>query len=266
MNDSYYAKIQGYAEQIGVDLAPEEVATLVENNSMDESGMASVSSVLEYMARKKHDAKLTTLLQTSRLPLKEPKTFANFDFGKLNGKDVGALESLPSLSAINARKNIAFIGPQGVGKTHLAMAYGRACCEAGLRTYFVKATELNQKLYDAIKLGRVKIVESSLINPSCLIVDEVGRCVFDKECTRLFFDIVDRRCSKECPNMMIFTSNSEPGCWGEFFSDDSSLLCALDRIFDNATVFMIKGESYRGRRCGKIALTAGDTVTKLQSK
>jgi hypothetical protein len=32
-----------------------------------------------------------------------------------------------------------------------------------------------------------------------------------------------------------------PGKWGEFFSEDSSLLCSLDRIFDIATVFTIKG-------------------------
>ena len=36
-----------------------------------------------------------------------------------------------------------------------------------------------------------------------------------------------------------------------------SLLCALDRIFDDATVFMIKGNSYRGKNCETIALSAG---------
>ena len=46
---------------------------------------------------------------------------------------------------------------------------------------------------------------------------------------------------------MIFTSNMSPNKWGEFFSKDSSLLCALDRIFDDATVFMMKGNSYRGK-------------------
>ena len=57
---------------------------------------------------------------------------------------------------------------------------------------------------------------------------------------------------------MIFTSNKGPDKWGEFFNEDSSLLCALDRIFDDATVFMIKGNSYRGRNCETIALSAGE--------
>ena len=60
---------------------------------------------------------------------------------------------------------------------------------------------------------------------------------------------------------MIFTSNKSPDKWGEFFSEDSSLLCALDRIFDAATVFMIKGNTYRGRKCETVALSTRDVAT-----
>ena len=42
----------------------------------------------------------------------------------VQGKQIEALRNLPSLTAVNAGRNLAFIGPQGVGKTHLAMAYG----------------------------------------------------------------------------------------------------------------------------------------------
>lgn len=42
---------------------------------------------------------------------------------------------------------------------------------------------------------------------------------------------------------------------GECFNEDSSLPCALDRIFDDATVFIIKGNSYRGQKCETIALS-----------
>lgn len=59
---------------------------------------------------------------------------------------------------------------------------------------------------------------------------------------------------------MIFTSNKSPNTWGEFFNEDSSLLCALDRSFDMATVFMIKGNSYRGKQCETIALSAEESL------
>ena len=145
------------------------------------------------------------------------------------------------------------------------MAFGRLCCENGLKTYFLKATELNQRLHDARKYGRESSVINGLVKPSCLIIDEVGRSVFDKENTRMFFDVIDRRYNKDVPNTLILTSNKSPDKWGEFFSEDSSLLCALDRIFDMATVFMIKGNTYRGRKCETVALSTGDALAVTKS-
>ena len=141
------------------------------------------------------------------------------------------------------------------------MAYGRECCLRGMKTYFLKATELNQKLVDAVKYGREGSTVNSLVKPTCLIIDEIGRCVFNKESTRMFFDMIDRRYNKEGPSIMIFTSNKGPDKWGEFFSEDSSLLCALDRIFDDATVFMMKGDSYRGKKLETIAIETGRAKT-----
>ena len=148
----------------------------------------------------------------------------------------------------------------------LAMAYGRACCERGLKAYFLKATELNQRLTEARRHGRENSCINGLVKPSCLIIDEIGRCVFDRENTRMFFDIIDRRYNKEGPNTLILTSNKSPDKWGEYFNEDSSLLCSLDRIFDVATVFVIKGNSYRGKQCETIALTAGEPVSVIKSK
>lgn len=50
-----------------------------------------------------------------------------------------------------------------------------------MKAYFLKATELNQKLTDARKYGRESSTINGLVKPSCLIIDEVGRCVFDKK-------------------------------------------------------------------------------------
>ena len=47
---------------------------------------------------------------------------------------------------------------------------------------------------------------------------------------------------------MIFTSNKNPALWREDFEEDATLLCTLDRIFDDATVFKLRGESFRGKK------------------
>lgn len=266
MNDSLFDQIQMDAKYLNIDLCSQEAAQLAMENKMSDESVVAISQVFSYLKAKKAETIVNTQLRLSRLPLKEPKSFDNFDFSLIHGKQTDALKTLPSLSAIYAHKNLAFIGPQGVGKTHLAMAFGRECCLKGMKTYFLKATELNQRFTDSRKYGRESSTINGLVKPSCLIIDEVGRCVFDKENTRMFFDVIDRRYNKEGPNTLIFTSNTGPDKWGEFFNEDSSLLCSLDRIFDVATVFMIKGNSYRGKNCETISLSAGDPVSLIKTK
>ena len=77
-------------------------------------------------------------------------------------------------------------------------------------------------------------------------VDEVGRYTFDKPCTDLLIDIVDRRYEKDCANTMILTSNTPTNNRDEFFTGNETLLCTLDRLFDRASVFVMKGASFRG--------------------
>lgn len=115
-------------------------------------------------------------------------------------------------------------------------------------------SELRDKFTNAVRLGKEASVLNGLVRPSCLIIDEIGHCVFDKENTRLFFDLMDRRYNKEGSFNVIFTSNKVPALWKENFDEDDALLCALDRIFDDATVFTFKGQSYRGKNLETIAL------------
>lgn len=257
MNESIFQEIEKCAKAVSIDLPADELSEFADDQQLDAAQLEAIHEVFQYLEQRSWNIKVATLLRLSRLPKKIPKTFDNFDFTQLHGREINKLKNLPTLSYLFRRKNLAFIGPQGVGKTHLAMAYGHACCMQGYKAYFIKATELNQKLTQARKYGRTGSVINGLVKPTCLIIDEMGRCVFDQENTRLFFDVIDRRYSKDGPNTTIFTSNKTPDQWREDFRDDDSLLCSLDRAFDEAIVFMIKGDSYRGRTLEKVALHAG---------
>lgn len=265
MDVNIYNEIQSITSYLKLSITSQEVAQFCSDEAFTDEQIQAIVDFLNYMKDLRHTHLVEMLKTMSRIPSREPKTFENFDFSRIHGKNVDALKNLSSLSTLYAHKNLAFIGPQGVGKTHMAMAYGRLCFENEYKSYFLKATELNQKFTDARRQGRESAIINALVNPACLIIDEVGRCVFDKENTRMFFDVIDRRYSKDGPNNMIFTSNKSPDKWGEYFGEDSSLLCALDRIFDDAMVFMIKGNSYRGSKCETVAITAGE-LSPLNNK
>lgn len=112
-----------------LDFSSEEFANFAEEQALSEDAMGAVQAVFSYLSEKKRQTTIQTLLKTSRLPTKAPRTFENFDFSLLKGKDVERLKALLSLSAIYAHRNLAFIGPAGTGKTHLAQAFGYTCCQ-----------------------------------------------------------------------------------------------------------------------------------------
>lgn len=124
MNDSWFEQIEAAAAFLNIDLGSKEMANLCVEYDLNDASVQAVAHTFEYLKQKKSEKIISTLLRLSRLPLKEPKTFDGFDFNQLHGKHVDALINLPTLSALYAHKNIAFIGPQGVGKTHLRWRMG----------------------------------------------------------------------------------------------------------------------------------------------
>ena len=218
MSESSYLSLMKSLGTLKINLLLEEFADFAVENGLTEEDISAIDRFSAFLAKRKDRKAVETLLNFSRLPKKNPKTFDNFCFEDVKGKDVDKLRTLPSLSAVYAHKNIAFVGPPGTGKTHLAMAFGYECCLHKLKTYFIKMSELNDMFSTARRFGNDTKVVSSLVKPSCLIIDEVGHCIFDAANTRMFFDLVDRRYNKEGSFNMIFTSNSMPGTWRNKFT------------------------------------------------
>ena len=134
-----------------------------------------------------------------------------------------------------------------------------------MKTYFIKAAELRDKFIIARRTGREGALLTSLVRPSCLIIDEIGHCEFDKANTRLFFDMVDRCYNKEGAFNMIFTNNKDPSDWREIFGENDALVCSLDRLFDSASVFTIRGESFLGKQLENYTLRAEHSTAAMQN-
>ena len=131
--------------------------------------------------------------------------------------------------------------------------------EAQEGLFFMKMQELREKFSGCKDSASEDRVIAALAKPSLLIIDEVGRCRFSLEETRMFFNLVDRRYQKD-EQSIAFTSNRQPSEWREFFTDDETLICSLDRITDDAIIVTMKGETYRGQNKQIINLTVKDPV------
>lgn len=161
---SPYELASDAASRLGIAVGAEELATLASDLDLGDGEMAAVAATFSYLAEKRRLASIETLLRLSRLPRREPKTFEGFDFSRIQGRDAAALGKLPSLADLYAHRNVAFVGPGGIGKTHLAQAYGRECCMRGLKTYYIKATELRDRFQKAVQRGNTSRVVSSLVS------------------------------------------------------------------------------------------------------
>lgn len=99
-----YRRVSAHAASLGAAIAPEELAELAVRHDMGVGELAALDAVFSYLADKRHDQVIETLLKLSRLPQKAPKTFSGFDFDRIRGRDAAALRKLPALANLRAQE------------------------------------------------------------------------------------------------------------------------------------------------------------------
>ena len=62
---------------------------------------------------------------------------------------------------------------------------------------------------------------------------------------------------------MTLTSNTPTNNWKEFFTEDDTVPCTLDRLFDRASVFVMRGASFRGAELGIFSVESSPMAIKM---
>ncbi|MFH1666153.1 MAG: IS21-like element helper ATPase IstB [Elusimicrobiota bacterium] len=190
----------------------------------------------------KEDRMVRYRIKWSQLPFE--KTLEQFDFAAQPSIDKRLIEELTALRFVDNCENVIFLGPPGVGKTHLAIALAMRACQAGLKTFFTTADTLTRRLKASLADGTFRQRMRRLKWPRLLVIDELGYLPFDRQASNFFFEII---CNRYETGATIITSNRSYGQWGDIFDDPVIASAILDRILHHSITINIKGKSYRMR-------------------
>lgn len=171
------------------------------------------------------------------------KTLETFDwtFPKEINEDL--VRFLFHLDFVEKKGNVVFLGPTGVGKTHLMIALGIHACKKGYTVLFDTAADIINRLSAAQAAGRITSALKAFRRPDILCVDEIGYLPIDQMEANLFFQIISERYEK---GSLILTSNIGFKGWVKVFNNDVALTSAiLDRVLHHCNVITIDGPSYR---------------------
>lgn len=170
------------------------------------------------------------------------RTLDEFDFDFQPSINKNEMLDLATVKFIEEKKNILFLGPSGVGKTHLATSIGIEAAKKRISTYFISCHDLITKLNIAHQENRLKDALKTFNKYKLLIIDEIGYLPVDKNGANLLFQLITKRYEK---SSTIITTNQQFSKWGEVFSDNILANAILDRLLHHSYVFNITGDSYR---------------------
>ena len=114
------------------------------------------------------------------------KELKDYDFEFQPNISEQKLCELCALGFLEKNENVVFLGPSGVGKTHLATAIRVAAAKKHVSTYFSKCHDLLQQLRKAKLESRLDTRLRHFCHYKLLIIDEIGYLPIDKEDSNLF--------------------------------------------------------------------------------
>lgn len=231
------------AQQLNLTSLPAQLPALLEAARQQQlSYEAFLEMVLQSEVSGRQSRAQERRQRSARLPF--AARLEKFDFRFQPSISERLMRELASLAFLKTATNVVFVGPPGVGKTHLACSLATAALEAGHSAVFVSLRELSQQLAQPGPRGGLAVVRR-YSQPALLILDEVGYTRLSTDQAHGLFELVTARYERR---PTIVTSNLTFAEWGGLLGDDVLATALLDRLLHHAEVVAINGRSYRMRQ------------------
>src|SRR5690606_28273167 len=222
----------------------------------------AIETLLGAQITLRNNRRLQAAMRSSRLPA--VKLLSDFDFTFQPSIKREQIESLHELGFVERKENVIFLGPPGVGKTHLALSLAIAAAQHGRRVYYGTLADLITSLEEAQAAGRFQQRLKVLPHRAVLVVDEIGYLPISRTGAMLFFQLMTRRYERAST---VLTSNKPFEEWGEIFGDEVMAAALIDRLLHHCHIVNIRGNSYRMRQHSELwqALQPDRKSTRLNS-
>lgn len=196
--------------------------------------------LLTYEERRREEKMIDRYLKMAKFPYQ--KTLEEFDLKEQPSISERQLRQLRELSWLEESFNLIFLGPPGVGKTHIAIGLGLEAIQKGYRVSFISMGELIPLLKTEEYLRKSQLQMKKVRDADLVIIDDLMYMAMDQNEANLFFHLVNHLYER---SSIILTSNKGPEEWGELLGDQGITTAILDRLLHRSEVLHLDGGSHR---------------------
>jgi len=242
MNEITLDVVRKKLEKIGLKYSADNLSFLLGEAVKEDMSLHNfLDMILTEELERREEERIKMWLRLSSLP--PGKTLENFDFSFQPSISKKRIEMLATGEYVRRCENILFLGPPGVGKSHLGTALGVRAVECGFRVLYRRLDDLIRMLREDATKARAQVRRRGYYRARLLVIDDMGFDPLTLTEANSFFHLISRLYEN---SSVILTSNKAFRDWpGVFAGDEVMVTAILDRLLHHSHVINIQGRSWR---------------------